>query len=358
MFLFFQPHTSSPVPAPPKLALPPELPKGLGVTPVFETFWVFAAERQEVFFRRLAGGKAPWTQDQLLQEYKFTNVYRASDRVSQYLIRNVIGSGSESVEEVFFRILLFKIFNKIETWELLLTKLNEISWASYCFQRYDTVLSEAMERGSAIYSGAYIMPSGGRTDRKHRFHLSLLQLMMDERVPIKIQKCATMKQAFELLRAYPSIGDFLAYQFLIDLNYSELLNFDEMDFVKAGPGAKDGMKKCFLNWDPTRSEDIMRWMVDTQEAQFERVGVCFRNLWGRRLHLIDCQNLFCEVDKYARKAHPEFSGLSGRVRIKQRFEPKSNLMEYSYPPKWGINDDVGQHGAGWAARNGTFIAAD
>jgi len=51
--------------------------------------------------------------------YRFTNVYRASDRVSQYLIRRVIYEGDQSEEEVFFRTLLFKIFNRIETWEIL-----------------------------------------------------------------------------------------------------------------------------------------------------------------------------------------------------------------------------------------------
>ena len=45
--------------------------------------------------------------------------YRASDRVSQYLIRNVIYRHDQGPEEVFFRIMLFKLFNKIETWELL-----------------------------------------------------------------------------------------------------------------------------------------------------------------------------------------------------------------------------------------------
>src|SRR4051812_44983673 len=57
---------------------------------VYDTYWKFAAERQEVFFRRLAGGRGPWTSDPVLNEFKFTNAYRASDRVSQYLIRHVI----------------------------------------------------------------------------------------------------------------------------------------------------------------------------------------------------------------------------------------------------------------------------
>src|SRR5258707_9985183 len=40
---------------------------------------------------------------------------------------------------------------------------------------------------------------------------------------------------------------------------------------------------------------------------------------SRRLQLIDCQNLFCEVDKYARVAHPNIAGRTGRTRIKQKF---------------------------------------
>src|SRR2546427_9754394 len=90
---------------------------------VYDTFWRFAAERQRIFFARLEGQPAPWTSDPILREHKFTNAYRASDRVSQYLIRHVIYSGRRDLKEVFFRVVLFKLFNKIETWELLRDQL-------------------------------------------------------------------------------------------------------------------------------------------------------------------------------------------------------------------------------------------
>src|SRR5690348_15425372 len=60
------------------------------VTPVFQAYWWFAAERQEIFFRRLESANRALTNDPVLNTYRFTNSYRASDRVSQYLIRNVI----------------------------------------------------------------------------------------------------------------------------------------------------------------------------------------------------------------------------------------------------------------------------
>ena len=96
---------------------------------VYDTYWRFAAARQETFFRRLERRAFPWASDQILAKYKFTNVYRASDRVSQYLIRNVIYRDDlpESVDEVFFRIVLFKLFNKIETWTALESALGSIT---------------------------------------------------------------------------------------------------------------------------------------------------------------------------------------------------------------------------------------
>ena len=149
-----------------------------------------------------------------------------------------------------------------------------------------------------------------------------------------------MQTAFELLRSYPTIGDFLAYQFVTDINYSEITDFSEMDFVIPGPGARDGLRKCFSESAGLNEAELIRLMADNQEREFERLGIKFQTLWGRRLQLIDCQNLFCEVDKYARVAHPEVAGISGRTRIKQKFSPTGSLELPWYPPKWGINSTI------------------
>ena len=83
-------------------------------------------------------------------------------------------------------------------------------------------------------------------------------------------------------------------------------------------------------------------MMDIQAREFERLGLSFETLWGRALQLIDCQNLFCEVDKYSRVAHPDVVGRTGRTRIKQRFEENAELIEYWYPPKWGLNQSIAE----------------
>lgn len=312
-------------------------------TEVYNTYWYFAAERQEIFFRKLHNDPPPWTNDRILMRHKFTNAYRASDRVSQYLIRRVIYSGEQTPIELFFRVILFKIFNKIQTWEILVKTLGQVEYRAYSFERYDKILTETLLQGQRIFSAAYIMPSGKSTfgsPRKHQNCLMLLEKMINENVPWQITELKSMRQCFELLRSYPLIGDFLAYQYAIDLNYSTLTNFSEMEFVVPGPGSRDGIRKCFNNFGGLNEADIIRVMAERQDKEFERLGIKFKTLFGRPLQLIDCQNLFCEVDKYSRVAHPDILGRSGRTRIKQVYSPTSGNINYWYPPKWDINDQV------------------
>ena len=168
------------------------------------------------------------------------------------------------------------------------------------------------------------MPSAGRVfgyAQKHRNHLKLIERMMADEAPARVAEARSMRDAFGLLRSYPSIGDFLAYQFVTDLNYSEITNFSEMEFVVPGPGALDGIRKCFSDLGGLTETDLIRVVTERQEDEFERLGIRFRDLWGRRLQLIDCQNLFCEVSKYARVKHPEIKGIGSRSRIKQVYRP-------------------------------------
>ena len=53
---------------------------------LYDQYWRFAAERQNIFYKRLTGQNDDLTGDAILNSYRFTNAYRASDRVSQFLI--------------------------------------------------------------------------------------------------------------------------------------------------------------------------------------------------------------------------------------------------------------------------------
>jgi hypothetical protein len=315
-------------------------------TPVFDAYWRFAAERQEIFYRRLKDSHARYlTRDPVLSQFKFTNAYRASDRVSQFLIRNVIYRDDlpKNIENLFYRVLLFKLFNKIETWQLLEESVGPLVWEDYNYERIEKTLGQRFHGGDTIYSAAYIMPSaGGRFGHplKHQNHLRLIEFLMKESYPARLTECRTMSAAFRLMLSAPSIGPFLAYQFVTDLNYSNITSFSEEEFVVPGPGALDGISKCFSNYREHSPESIIQFMYKNQGKYFREQGIEFRCLWGRPLQLIDCQNVFCEISKYARVAFPEIAGSSGRIRIKQKFVAGAALATPWYPPKWGLNSKI------------------
>jgi hypothetical protein len=219
---------------------------------------------------------------------------------------------------------------------------------------YDKVLSAAMARGDTIYSAAYIMPSGAaqlRNKRKHRNHLALLEMMMADGITARLKRCRRMVEAFDLLRSYPTLGDFLAYQFATDINYSEVTNFSEMDFVVPGPGAKSGIRKCFSNLGGLSEEEVIFLVAKHQDEEFDRLGIRFERIGNRPLQLIDCQNLFCETDKYARIVHPDVAGIGARKRIKQQFRPNGEPVNYMFPPKWGLNQILCEQWRGQKRKN-------
>ncbi len=306
---------------------------------VLDVYWRFAAERQEIFFKRLSGAPGPWTADPILTAHKFCNSYRASDRVSQYLIRNVIFPESRNYpeEDTAFRILFFKLFNTVGTWRFMEGRLGDITLKSFNFKHYDTLLTEA-NRSAPIYTAAYITcaTQAFGHPRKHQNHLALLERMFrHDALPTRLQRATTFAEVFALLRGYPLIGDFMAYQLATDLNYSPVLNFPETSFTAPGPGALRGIKKCFSSLGFHTPESIIRHMQESQEEAFQERGITFKSLFGRPLQLIDCQGLFCETDKYTRVSHPHLQ--SARSRIKQAFTQHPEPLRVFYPPKWGLN---------------------
>lgn len=311
---------------------------------IFDTYWRFAAMRQEVFFNKLKNVPPPWTSDPILNTYKFCNAYRVSDRVSQYLIKNVIydENKSQNEEEVLFRILLFKIFNKIETWEYLESKIGDyITLSNFDLEGYSNILQEAMNIGYVIYTSAYMSCASKEFgyDKKHQNHLALIdKMVVKDRVINRIVKAKSLEEIFHILESYPLLGKFMAYQLATDINYSEVINFDENSFTIAGPGAERGIDKCFIDTKGKSYADIIYWMTENQENQFQRLGLNFKSLWGRPLKAIDCQNLFCETDKYCRAAFPDLK--SNRKKIKAKFTATPQPIDYFYPPKWCINDQV------------------
>jgi len=306
----------------------------------YDAYWMFAIERQNVYLRRIAGHTGPLTDDPVLGANRFTNAYRAADRVSQHLITDILYDRPRSWVDTFARTLVFKVFNRVDTWEHLLDRLGDVNADTVTSGAVDAAIAEVADR-QPVYSAAYIMPPPqDRTGRKYVRHLSLIRAMLADGVPDRIADAPYMSDAYAVLGSYPSIGPFLAYQFVTDLNYSSHLSFSEAEFVVPGPGAIRGLRKCFSDPGGYSPADLIRLTADMQHEEFARRGLDWHDLWGRDLQLIDVQNLFCEVDKYTRVAHPELSEYAPGTRIKQRYRPDRRPITAWFPPKWGINDRI------------------
>lgn len=204
--------------------------EGSGVTPavrrsqprpskLYPVLWRFAAERPRIYLRRVAGEIGPWTDDPVLSAYRFTNAFRAADRVSQYLIRLAYADSLASDQTLFLRTLLFKTFNRIDTWEYIVRDLGPPVACHFDYAACDALLGARLRAGTPIYSAAYIMPSGSRRGvPKHRVHLHLIRDMVAYGLPKRLMKARSLEDAYTLLLGWQTLGPFLAFQYAIDLN--------------------------------------------------------------------------------------------------------------------------------------------
>jgi len=311
---------------------------------IFQYYFYFVQERMNIFWNKYAGTN-PWTNDEILRVNKFTNVYRALDRVSQYLIKNVIYSErSFSGEDVLFRILIFKIFNKPETWEFLEDSLGPISTKNFDVKYVSKILTE-LRRQQPIFNNAYMMTGThslyNHLNTKHEKWLNMVVTeFLNQSNFEKIIEAKSLNSLFEILRGCSFLGDFLAYQYAIDFNYSSIINFDENSFVKAGIGAIRGIKKCFYPLENKYTfEDVIKYTQDEFEYYQKKFGYDnFKPLFDRVPTLIDLQNCFCETDKYLRAKIPSLQ--IDNKRIKQKYREKQKPIELFFPPKWNINSKI------------------
>ena len=338
----------------------------LKLSPVIDTLFQWMTERHAIHQRRLAGQSWPWTHDPILQQHNFTNVFRIYDRVTQYIICNVIGKGDQDFHETCFRVILFRCFNRISTWELLLAHFGELTWHDFNLVAYENVLYEEYRQNNKLYGSSYILPApelggtslDGSNKANYANHLRLLKVMMETDLPGQLAQLSELSDAWERISMYPSMGVFLSFQYvspfsyllavppsdmyrlLLDLNMIPELSFPE-DWAICGPGAISCLVKIFGRKVKGVHGEALAWLHQTQDRHFARLGISRerRPRIGSThvLSLVDFEHSLCECDVYSRKAHPEIKGRRLHIAARRNFSadrppPPSAVLPSGWSP--------------------------
>jgi hypothetical protein len=115
---------------------------------------------------------------------------------------------------------------EVERWK------NALSHADYLDLVYAAELGSAWANGAKIWNAAYVQNQNYATHlpTKHERYLALLNYMMRTNVTGQLRAARTYADAFKVLQSYPLHGkSFIPMQHLTDINYSEVINFNEND---------------------------------------------------------------------------------------------------------------------------------
>lgn len=272
-------------------------------------YYSYVTERYEIYKKREQGLSKPWTNVPLFLNFKFTNVRREHDRTSKWLIDHISNNPELSYEDRFFRTILFRLYNKIETAEAIHMDSKDF-WMRNIVEKNADILDNIP---SDVYTRAYKTVSikyrhkDKYPNHNYRSHTLLYVFDMIQRlsgmIPPAVETDA--QSAFEWIKQIPGVGDFLGYQIFCDLTYINEYPISENEFTVAGPGCRAGIDLLFDNKDGMTYEECIFWIRDHFDEIMQRVNPgfsqyeMFNNLpeYDRHMNVQSIENNFCEFSK-------------------------------------------------------------
>lgn len=256
----------------------------------FETMY----ERQMIWKRRfLQNLPRPWTENKILRENKFTNVYRELDRNSQWQIKNIILDDKLDLRNLVWKMMVFRFFNNPETFtfeakgnaiqgdlfgETIKSGLKQAqspselisatkwrngipSYEEYDEDEFSRFIAGIRSSGKNPYTTAYLInsmaaPGQSRDYCYTRVVIPTLHKNIDKIIEV-VKNAKQPEEIIEFLKTLPAIADFIAHEFYQDFTYiqrytnREFMKFDQNDFTNVGPGASVGIRLIYPNLKTT-----------------------------------------------------------------------------------------------------------
>lgn len=293
----------------------------------YRLFWWYISERSRIWHKRVELRQpAPWTDDLILQRYKFTNVFRELDRLTLYYIENVMShikdSGDkETIEkEVLLNTLIYRLYVKIPTWEMIgYLKLEtfDTQW-----EKAKKTIKSADAKGYKVFTNAffvnpmrYINPTvtdesigeivTSKVDNSF-YAVEYWKEHLDE-IYNNVKNSRNMQECLEYLFEIPAIGRFFAYEIACDLTYAktfykvDMVSFDINSYTNVGPGAKVGLDRIFPDRERTPYIDLIFWLYNNYEREMKKFG--FKVYYPKKfkkLNLRSIEHSLCEFGKYCK----------------------------------------------------------
>jgi hypothetical protein len=282
-------------------------------------FWNFIYERQQIFKKRYIDKlPPPWTEDEILKTFKFTNVYREldrgtlfyEDRIIQPIENSWIKDYGEKVsfKELLFRTFIYRHFNDWNTWNAIESFVIERDWRG---------MEDALLRLPRVYTNAHNVTgfqfAGAISKVENSMYLiqNLWYANLDKIVSHLWAWRGNMGESWEYMQKHvPGLGGFTAYEVVVDLSYSSLTTYTDDDWVNPGPGCRRGLNRIFPFLGNNLTE-CRKKILQLRNDQRKFLPPDFYYWHGKDLTLRNIEHCLCEYSKYAKSFFDE-----GRPRNK------------------------------------------
>lgn len=269
------------------------------------------------------------TDDPILAEYSFCNVFRELDRVTVWIRENIREKYADH-PHLWYMLAIARFINWPPTLKFLID--SGYAWPDSPLFRPEN-MTHALEywksEGNKVETGAYMIRAESDKNKewynwsKQKYVSEIvLGRLWDERETISYMletEGTTLERAWEFLRGkyhsrYVGWGPFMTHQVVVDLRWTRYLNSapDLGAWASVGPGSARGLNR--LSGRPLKKTvgqaQALAEMLELQEMS-RAEGVLAE--YVPPIELADIQNCLCETDKWLRAKSGE-----GRPRSKYK----------------------------------------
>lgn len=267
--------------------------------PDFSTLWYWVREREAIRLRRqTSGNPSSWTEDYILQTYRFCNVRREDDRVTVWVRRNIRERFSAH-PRLWLMLAIARQINWPDTLEELIEAEHAWpSWVDFDPRSMTRILAARKARGRKVYTGAYTIsaPHAPGSDKGQYVAETVIGDLWRRRIEFSDWEGASLQDVHARLMKSPGWGPFMAYQAVVDMRFTRLLERapDVSTWAAAGPGTLRGLNRSHgrLVKSPLSQAQALSEMLEIHRLALGCTEV--------QMDLSDVPNILCEYDKYER----------------------------------------------------------